>query len=831
MLAVQAFSQLTVKATTDIDKLVKNVLIGSGVTVSNITFKGDTSAIGFFDGRNSNIGLDSGIIISTGHAVDAVGPNNTNISTSNNEGSDPDLNTIADGVTVDAAYLKFDFIPISDKIKFRFVFGSEEYPEFVGQNYNDVFGFFINGPGFVGNQNIALIPGTNIPISIETINSNTNAQYYTNNANGTTVQYDAFTKVIEIVATVTPCESYTIKMAIADVLDRAYDSGIFIEAQSFKSDRDDNVIVKRAYPPNVRPVVEGCDSAIFRFQRTSTNMTNALQVNYILSGEATAGADYNLLPGTITIPANQPFAEVIVYPTSDGIQEGTEYLGITINNPGVCFVSTASVNITDLTAPKVDVFNTVGCIKDTIFKQASIGGGSGDFTYVWTDSLGQVVSYGAVLAASPDSLTMYIVEVTDNCSGQTVKDTTYIPPIIPVKIITIGDTVVCGGDLLQLNATCNHPNPQYSWSSTAGLFNNRFIANPTFLVPSSIYSMLVKVTITNEDACPEDKIFTIRVIPKGVVDKDVFICEQGSPQLQAYGGKTYKWTPSQGLSADNIANPTVSAAGVYNVVITDSINCTYNATVTVIVDNMPVANAGEDKRICKRSEVQLQASGSQYNDYEWEPRTSLDNYTSPTPKATPTVTTSYILKAINNACFDYDTVIVYVIDSAKADFEILIDSCTQTVSIQNKTTGTDSVFWDFGDGYTTTESNPTHIYDSVGSYTIYLEANRNTLCNDIKTMDVVFSESDISKRIIPNVITPNGDGINDYFKVTGGGVQCRLESISIYNRWGKLLYQTNDKSNLTWDGKVNNETVTPGVYFYVVEGKGFKDTGTITVIE
>src|SRR5690606_12528641 len=107
----------------------KNVLIGPGITVTNITFAGDTAAIASFNGANSNIGLQNGIIMSTGKAKDARGPNNRNIGTSNNKPGDATLdNILTNGEqTIDAAVIEFDFIPTADNLTFRIVFASEEY--------------------------------------------------------------------------------------------------------------------------------------------------------------------------------------------------------------------------------------------------------------------------------------------------------------------------------------------------------------------------------------------------------------------------------------------------------------------------------------------------------------------------------------------------------------------------------------------------------------------------------------------------------------------------------------------------------------------------------
>ena len=136
------FSQLSVSNSFTAAQLV-DYLIGTGVTVSNITYSGSANAKGrFTNGSTTNIGLGSGILFSTGRVQDAPGPNNTSSkSTNNGYGSDPQLATLVSQSINDAAVLEFDFVPNSDTIKFRYVFGSEEYAEYVN-SYNDVFGFF-----------------------------------------------------------------------------------------------------------------------------------------------------------------------------------------------------------------------------------------------------------------------------------------------------------------------------------------------------------------------------------------------------------------------------------------------------------------------------------------------------------------------------------------------------------------------------------------------------------------------------------------------------------------------------------------------------------------
>jgi hypothetical protein len=220
---------------------VQNILAGSGVNISNIQYTGNINALGAFttDSISTNLGFTNGLILSTG-SVSSVADISSNFSSADNgTGSDPQLAALVPDNVNDASVLEFDFIPSSDSVEFRYVFASEEYPEYVGEIFNDVFGFFISGPnpagGTYANLNIARIPDTNLPISINNVNANSNSQYYIDNSANQSIVFDGMTVVLTAKAMVTPCQTYHIKIAIGDVSDGVYDSGVFLEAASFSS--------------------------------------------------------------------------------------------------------------------------------------------------------------------------------------------------------------------------------------------------------------------------------------------------------------------------------------------------------------------------------------------------------------------------------------------------------------------------------------------------------------------------------------------------------------------------------------------------------------------
>jgi hypothetical protein len=235
-------AQMVITHANSMTQLVNNFIL-SGVTASNIVYTGASSAIGSFTGGGStNLGLSNGIILTTG-SIDSLPYINDTASkfanTNNSQPGDSLLNTYCPYPSYDAAVLEFDLVPVGNMLEFHYVFGSEEYPEYVGMSFNDIFGFFISGINPLGgnysNANIALIPSTTLPVCINNVNDTSNSLYFVNNAIGTTIVFDGFTTVLVAQAAVIPGTTYHLKMALADVSDNVFDSGIFLKAQSMKS--------------------------------------------------------------------------------------------------------------------------------------------------------------------------------------------------------------------------------------------------------------------------------------------------------------------------------------------------------------------------------------------------------------------------------------------------------------------------------------------------------------------------------------------------------------------------------------------------------------------
>ncbi|HHG85805.1 MAG TPA: hypothetical protein ENJ82_13745 [Bacteroidetes bacterium] len=260
-----AWAQFSVKTGEDPQELIKTHLIGEGIKVRNARFTGNPVALGSFENPSATPGFMKGVILSTGNAADIVGPNdNPKTTTRNDRGGDKDLFILAKGRTFDVALLEFDIQAARDSISLNFFFASEEYNDYVGSSFSDAIIIRISGPGFANGKNLAVVPGTQTPINVNTVNYHANGKYYIDNNPFTLagrvsekrkaelnpdlldkMQFDGFTRVFSVGTKVKPKSTYRVKIGIADAGDGKVDSALLIEAGSFQSMEQHRWVVRR----------------------------------------------------------------------------------------------------------------------------------------------------------------------------------------------------------------------------------------------------------------------------------------------------------------------------------------------------------------------------------------------------------------------------------------------------------------------------------------------------------------------------------------------------------------------------------------------------------
>lgn len=248
-------AQLRIDTSYTPTELVSDVLLGRRVEVRNVRYVGSKLAIGAFQDSSETPLIQDGLLISTGKVFNAAGPNKR-ANTSLNIGTRGEhaLEVLGRGMTFDAAYLEFDFVPLMETVTFNFIFGSEEYTEYVNTQFNDVFAFWISGPGYHGAKNLAVVPKNNAPITVNTVNHIYNRTNYIDNNPFDRLsnlkkeklaklypdllenyEFDGFTTLLTAEARVKPGGVYHIRIGIADVSDGRYDSAVFLEGKSFTS--------------------------------------------------------------------------------------------------------------------------------------------------------------------------------------------------------------------------------------------------------------------------------------------------------------------------------------------------------------------------------------------------------------------------------------------------------------------------------------------------------------------------------------------------------------------------------------------------------------------
>ncbi len=784
LLAGNSFSQLTVNNTTFTPvQMVQNTLLGPGVTASNITFNGApgntiTDMMGEFNGTASNVGIPFGVLLGTGNVQVAVGPNNLGGATLGGAfvaGLDPDLNAISTNTIYDQAILEFDFIPQGDSIKFQYVFSSEEYNEYVCSGFNDVFGFFISGPGFAGPYsngavNIALVPGTNTAVAINTVNLGvaganglastcatqdpnwTTYNVYYNNNTQQTVQYDGMTVVLTAKAAVQCGQNYHIKLAIGDSGDNAFDSGVFLEAGSFSSDV---VEVNVTTVNGDTTLVEGCFPAIFSFTRP--NDDTQLTIHYDISGTAINGSDYNSIADSVVFPIGTDTVQMVLTTIDDDATAGLEapesiiITAYTVNGCGDTIISIGTVWIIEPPAIVVtgsDVILT--CPTPTTTITVSATGGVPGYSYSW-----DVGGTTPTITVPGNVNGSYIVTVTDTCMLSFTSDTIDViinqppPPIVDVTQDTVFN---CAGSGATLNSTVtNGASPvTYDWST------GQTTQNINFTPPAEGYVYL-QVT----DACGElsniDSAFIDFPDPLTVSASDQSItCPSDPAILTAVPGGgaipyTYSWT---GGGTTAVITVNAATTTVYTITITDAcgVTATDNATVTVPVYGPINVTLSGDTLICEGTSAALQNSN-------------------------------------------------------------------------NGGAGLFTSFWDNNaNGSISTPTDSVAIFSPATPGFVIVTVTDQ--CGNIG-MDSIYVNTEVCEIVVPNVFSPNGDGINDMFTIQGVE-NFPNTHLMIFNRWGRLMYENPNYQN-NWNG----DGCSDGTYYYIINANDERieiATGYVTVL-
>lgn len=860
-------AQLTVTHGTSLgmtpDSLVREVFLGQGVKVSNVKFNNSAgtincNAIGTFTATGqaaTKLGLNSGIIIGTGDVNFAAGPNSTGGGDGNSGAAScvsqncvPLMNA-ASGSIADCSVLEFDFVPSSDSVKFRYVFASEEYPEYVCANVNDIFAFFITGPNPTGgpnynNKNIALVPGTDTVISINTVNpgavgANGSAstdpcvlgfsQYYVDNTGGQQIQYDGLTTVLTAEAEVFPCQQYHLIIAIADggsigSPDHVYDSGVFLEANSLSSN---GISFNFTNPSNVNTpsdLYEGC-SAVINLTRSQA-MPNPTPIDIFYYGTAVNGVDFeikNVGQAAYFFPADTTRATYTILPYVDGEDEGIETAMFLFRTYETCPADTVQFNILDVSPLSCRITrDTLTSSTYSTTLTAAIEGGMPNRLAEWRNLENGQVRYGESITVPTTTDTRWALYVHDSCGSNGVD--TMLIGIRRQFAFPFRDTVICADEPLDLYMRFLHDTLPDScvWYRGTDPTPFELQADTVHLRPQESAMYYIHSYVTWNGQIWED-VDSIRVVVVPLPEVHVSasterLCLGASTNLTGTGAYQYSWNNTDSFaeaSTYTFVPDTTTMFYLYGK--TAGADCYGKDSVLIVVDTMPVIKLGDGGGVCGGEEAELSAEVTAES-FRWSASPADPSLGGQETRSTilvnPASTTVYTLTAVNGVCTGSESVTVAVEPMPVAIGEV----SPRTVSLgqmeavfkdlsQNSTTRR----WEFPDGEVSTEREaPFIVPDDVDSVSVKLWAFNPYECFDTTTVTVYVDHTTLW---VPNAFTPD-ESTNNTFLVKMNDIQ--RYHIFIYDRSGVLVFESLDPEK-PWDGTGQNGQKCPqGVYTYLI---------------
>ncbi|MFA7273624.1 MAG: choice-of-anchor L domain-containing protein [Crocinitomicaceae bacterium] len=754
-------------------QLVQDVLIGNGITAFNVTYNGIAASAQTTQLSAQTFTATAGFPFPSGVNLKTAGSAMV---------FDADLTAIALGSPTNGTIIEFDFIATGDTLNFEYVFASTEYANYTCSNFNDAFGFFLSGPGISGPYansavNVALVPGTNVPVSINTVNSGfpsgfgsastcaaadpnwqANAVYFTTSYGNFTGQgYTGSTTNLLAVSNLVCGGTYHIKLAICNVMDTGLDSGVFLKSESFVS----NVVTIETHAQILGSftdtlLAEDCVSTELLFIRPSfyTDTVQTFTISY--NGNATA-ADFTTLPTSIVFPIGVDSVSYIISPIADGLTEPMEWIeikGYTITVCGDTLYDSLTLYIVDHYDFTFDVPDTVFalCISDMpMVTVTNIDGSVGPYETNWSYGDTQNPTYFPNNGIHPDTI-QYIVSVVDIC-GWTVQD----------SVILVVDDIP-----IQL----------------------QLIPNDTLTVDCIPDSALVSVLITAGGGGPYTYAWS-----NGDTNSSTYIFDGGVNNVDI----PFIVNVSNGCSSAGTAFGILQVRQTLQVsstLSTPAASCLPNGSITGVV-------SGQTGPV----------------DYLWfgPGLGSPNTYPSATVNNLPPGT--YYLIATDNVCAATGNVTVDALSApiASATATPFVGVAPMNVILSNNSQNAITYSWDFGNGEVANTFNLNSVstnYPDSGQYIVQLIATDAAGCADTTNITIIVNFIFKPAWEIPNVFSPNGDLANDFFFIETENV--KTIHMQIFNRWGNTMFDQTS-ANPSWNGLTKSgNPADDGVYFYKI---------------
>lgn len=708
------FGQITTSINPTIAQLQQK-LSGNGVTISGVTMTCPSGAYALYSGGTGVLStLPSGILLTTGDATD-VTPGFSDLTTNNMApGSALGNNLESNGLTTyDGCYIKFLITPSCNTLSVNYVFASEEYSNFVGTTYNDVFGFVLDGPNPAGgnyNQtNIALVPGTSLPVTINNVNNGqssgsptgpcTNCSYFIDAPPG--IEYNGSTTVLSASTAVTPCQTYTMTIGVWDVGDGTLDSGVFLDVNGIS-----------------------CSGSPTLTAAISTSVLCVPQTLTLSAGGGLAAGTYTWVAPASGGLSGTPGPTVTATPTANTTYT-LNYSDVNVC-PGLPLQKTISVTFT--TTPSFSITKSPSgsaCPSQSVTLTAN-GGAS---TYSWSPGTFLSSSTGSVVISTPSVTTTYSVTKTTTlgCTSTTVTTINVSPPA--TIAITPSISTICAGANVAMASSGAGP---FTWTASSG--SNPPSTGTVNVTPTVTTTYTV---LSGTGTCTSSAVSTISVSPNptiSITPPDSTICSGQSVVLTSSGITPFTWTASIGANPPGNFSVTVSpTATTTYTVLSGTGACSATATASISV--LPAIDTSltiSNPIVCLTNTVSITTSTVTTGlTYTWLPTAAIQgagNTSGIIVQPINTIPVIYTVTISNGGCIATNTIQIKASVPPSAINFITLNNDTicvgGCVTFSSTTAGSQPMnykwFYESGIGTSSVGVAPEACYSSAGSFSVAL---------------------------------------------------------------------------------------------------------------
>ncbi|OUR92246.1 hypothetical protein A9Q87_07130 [Flavobacteriales bacterium 34_180_T64] len=617
-------------------ELIENVLIDSdcieNVTVTNVVggdFNNTDQSYGFFDASGTTFPFQSGIVLSTGRLINTQGPNNSlSDDDAPNWSGDSDLETVLnESNTHNATIIEFEFTSVASQVSFRYIFASEEYQENNAGTcqYSDLFGFLIRPESASQYENIALVPGTDIPVKVTTVHPEIvggcpaeNETYFGSfNGSVSPINFNGQTAILTATANVIPNQVYQVKLVIADEQNYRYDSAVFLEAGSFQLSTD--IGPNRLLATNTAL----CENEIYTLDATEPGTSNTYtwfkdgieqvsETNPVY--EVVDAGTYNV---EVTLDNNCiAYGEAIIEYSLNPIAVDSILVECDQNQDGITFY--------DL----YDAVSNLTNIDGSLFVS--------NFFYTETDAINTtnpIVTPNSFQNNAPFQIVYARVENQNGCYaiGELQLQ-------ISNNIVIIPDLEACDGTVIDgvanfnlndISASIQNQIPvdamisYYATEEDAFIESNNLSADYQNTSPN-LQTIFVKINSNNQCFAIIATNLVVLYTPILLEGEALIYCLNHYPEtITIYGGVQYdspsnyyyEWLLNGNPTGVNTSFNEINEIGIYTVIVTDPNGCSASRTITVsgsdiaIIENISIVEGGQNNTIT------IQTSGEGFYEY------------------------------------------------------------------------------------------------------------------------------------------------------------------------------------------------------------------------